>query len=339
VKVIKRPKDTSSDHIIDDSHDISRLSKPMSTLRTSKTSLNKILIGNNRNNNKRIIFDAVTRTHQIIVHLCMFLRLFILDKYHNNQPIPHINKNFMSMAIKALIATSVAGPTPKGSNLDMFNEFKKFYISDYKQLGYTEKIDGSNLSQILGYMETDIITNIENNIKLHFFKYVNQFVNSSFKSKHKQLVETVKKKDKQSLKKQLDKELYELKQDLLNNTLESDVKYHAWINQHRPHIFPINITDSYEFDISHNPQKYLKHMIYMCIEIEKIGGKSFQFFPIRSNIVPKYIPIDTTTLIDLFMSENKNEYYNDVDRYKNILWDKLLKTSDPVAPLKPGIFP
>ena len=47
-------------------------------------------------------------------------------------------------------------------------------------------------------------------------------------------------------------------------------------------------------------------MIYMCIELEKINSRSFQFFPIRSNIAPKYIPIDTATLIDLFM-ENKNE--------------------------------
>ncbi len=34
-------------------------------------------------------------------------------------------------------------------------------------------------------------------------------------------------------------------------------------------------------------------MIYMCLEIEKIGTKSFQFFPLRTDIAPKYIPIDT----------------------------------------------
>ncbi len=45
----------------------------------------------------------------------------------------------------------------------------------------TNKIDGCNLSQILMYMETDILTNIENNIKMHFISHVNRIVNSSFK--------------------------------------------------------------------------------------------------------------------------------------------------------------
>ena len=34
-------------------------------------------------------------------------------------------------------------------------------------------------------------------------------------------------------------------------------------------------------------------MIYMCLEIEKIGTASYQFFPLRTDIIPKYIPIDT----------------------------------------------
>lgn len=50
----------------------------------------------------------------------------------------------------------------------------------YKHLGCENKLDGINLSQILIYTATDMLTNIENNIKLHFFKYVKRFVNSSF---------------------------------------------------------------------------------------------------------------------------------------------------------------
>ena len=35
---------------------------------------------------------------------------------------------------------------------------------------------------------------------------------------------------------------------------------------------------------------------YMCLELEKIDAKSFQFFPLRTDIVPKYIPIDMYSL-------------------------------------------
>jgi len=37
-------------------------------------------------------------------------------------------------------------------------------------------------------------------------------------------------------------------------------------------------------------------MIYMCLEIEKFETKSFQFFPLRTNIKPHYIPIDTKSI-------------------------------------------
>ena len=56
--------------------------------------------------------------------------------------------------------------------------------------------------------------------------------------------------------------MYEIKQDLLNNTLLSNQKYHNWINLHKNYIFPNEYTDSYEFDIKNNPQKYIKNMIY-----------------------------------------------------------------------------
>ena len=46
-------------------------------------------------------------------------------------------------------------------------------------------------------------------------------------------------------------------------------------------------------------------MIYMCLQIEKFETKSFQFFPLRNDVIPKYIPIDTTTLIKLFVYKNQ----------------------------------
>ena len=63
-------------------------------------------------------------------------------------------------------------------------EFKKFYDDEYKNLNYGAKLDGTNLSQILTYMAIDMLTNIENNIKLNFFKYVGRFVNSCFKKQN-----------------------------------------------------------------------------------------------------------------------------------------------------------
>ncbi len=244
------------------------------------------------------VFDACYRTHQLVIHTYYLMRLWILNKYHNDTVIPIITDDTIKMAFKSLLLDS-QGPKPKGENLKLYDEFKKLYEDEYKQLNYEDKLDGVNLSQILSYMSIDMLTNIENNIKLHFIKYVNRFVNSSYKKQNNELLEKCEKGTKTKLRNELNKDLYEIKQDLINNTLNSNIKYHEWINKHKVKIFPNEFNTSYEFDIQINPQNYIKGMIYMCLELETKGTKSFQFFPLRNNIIMKFIPIDTKTLIEL----------------------------------------
>ena len=250
------------------------IKKPPDKYRTIKCSLKSII---KPALNNTTLFDACMRTHQIVIHTYHFLRLWILHKYHNKKDIPFISDDTIKMAFKALLKDS-QGPKPKGTNLELFIEFKKFYDNEYKNLNYTDKIDGNNLSQILGYMSIDMLTNIENNIKLHFIKYVFRFVNSSFRKQNNELLEKCEKGTKTKLRKELNKDLHDIKQDLLNSTLNSNNKYHEWINKHKINIFPTEYKNSYEFDIQNNPQKYIKGMIYMCLELEKLETKSFQFF-------------------------------------------------------------
>ena len=308
--------------------------KPPDKYRTIKCSL-KSICKNELNQTK--LFDACYRTHQIIIHTYQFLRLWILNKYHNKQEMPIITDDTIKMAFKSLLKDS-QGPKPKGTNLNLYNEFKKLYDDEYKKLNYENKLDGVNLSQILCYMAIDMLTNIENNIKLHFIKYLNRFVNSSFKKQNNELLEKCEKGTKTKLRKELNKDLYEIKQDLINNNLNSNNKYHEWINKHKVNIFPKEFNTSYEFDIQNNPQNYIKGMIYMCIEIEKIGTKSFQFFPLRNNIVLKYVPIDSKSLIELFIEEDKNTYLTDIENKKQELWSKYFNLNNPVFKQKEYSF-
>ena len=241
-----------------------------------------------------------------------------------------ITEDIIKMAFKSIIKEDGRGPKPKGNNLIMLEEFKKFYEQHYKNLGLLNKLDGAYLSQILNNMAIDMKTNIENNVKLHFFKYVNRFVNSSFKKINNNLIENATKGHKTALRKQLNKEIYEIKQDLLNNTLLSNIKYHEWINKHKNNIFPKEFKNSYEFDIKNNPQKYIKSMIYMCLEIEKEETKLFQFFPLRTNIIMKHIQIDTKSLIELFIRENKGKLLNDIENNKDEIWNKFFKLDEKV---------
>jgi len=303
-------------------------SKPTSKYKTLKCSLSHIL---KDKNDITVIYNVLLRAHKIIIHTYQFLRLWILDKYHTNKidSLPIIDENLIRIAFSVLSKEKICGPKKKGNNLKLYNNFNDFYNTTYKKLNYEIKIDGINLSSIYNYIKKDILTNIENNIKLNFANYINKFVNSSYAKSNEKLIEECQKGTKTALRKELKKDMYEIKQDLLNNSLLSNQKYHEWINTHKNFIFPQSFIKSYDFDIKINPQNYFKGMIYMCVELEKLEASSFQFFPLRTNIVPKYIPIDTRCLIELFV-EGKGKLLKKIQECKKEVWELIFDLDKPI---------
>jgi hypothetical protein len=276
--------------------------------RCIKVPLNSILHkDDNAINIFNTIQDAVYRTNYITTKTSLLLRLWCLEKYHQNIDIPFIDENTIRMCMKSLLLPS-SGPKPKNNNLLLFNEFKALNKFDLE--------NGKNLSSILDYYAITILTSIENNIKLHFFDYVNRFINSYFKHINKDNLN-----DKE-FKKQLFKELYAVKSDITKGSLRSDEKYHNWINEYRYKIVPQEYDKSYHYDVKCHPQKYIKYMIFMNCELEKIGGKMYQFFPLQTAITPNHIQIDTKAVIELLVDKDKKKYIDNVLLYKEILWDQ-----------------
>ena len=77
--------------------------KPPDKYRTIKCSLKSIL-KNELNQTK--LFDACYRTHQIVIHTYQFLRLWILNKYHNKQEIPIITDDTRREVCVKMIVSS-----------------------------------------------------------------------------------------------------------------------------------------------------------------------------------------------------------------------------------------
>jgi len=273
-----------------------------------KLPIHKIIRNENYDSTLTIINDAVMRTNYIIYKTYLLLRLWILQKYHKNENIPFITESTIKMCMKSLVKES-AGPKPKGENLKIFQEFKSLHNFKIE--------DGKNLSAVLDYYAVTILTAIENNIKLHFIDYINRFVNSYFKFMYKENIEN------KDFKKNLFSELKTVKNDIINNTLTCNYKYHSWLNENRYKIVPENYDVSYFYDIKVNPQKYLKNMIFMNIELEKIEGKMFQFFPLQTKIIQCHIQIDTKSLIELLIKEDKKQYFDNVELNKEFLWDRF----------------
>ena len=265
------------------------------------------------------IIDAVDRTHGLVIHVYQFMKLWILNLYHKGTDIPVIDENIIKMAFRVL-KTHHAGPIPTGYNNKIYTKFEKFYNNTYSKLNYDSKIDGVNLSSIIDYQCTDILTNIENNIKMHFCDYVKQFVNGSFKNECYKILEKYTGKQRAEMKTSLRSELNAVKRDLFDNTLASNPKYHEWINKHRSKLFPEETQAFDQSDINDKPQRYMKNMIYMNIELERIEKKMFHFFPLRTELTPKYITIDTKAIIELFIETGKKTYLDNIEGTKEDIW-------------------
>ncbi len=86
----------------------------------------------------------------------------------------------------------------------------------------------------------------------------------------------VDKEKKKILRYELSKEFKQIKNNLisLKDELQSNKKYHTWINEQRKHIIPIkNKFDENNilYDLKSNTQDYLKPLIYIGKELEKIN--------------------------------------------------------------------
>ena len=294
--------------------------KPPDKYKCIKLPITSIL--NNNEESQKIfntIQDAVYRTNYITTKTSLLLRLWCLDKYHNCIDIPLIDENTIKMSMKSLILPS-SGPKPKNNNLLLLNEFKNLH-------NFTLE-DGVNLSSILDYYAITILTSIETNIKMHFFDYVNRFINSYFKVLYKDEITN------KEFKKQLFKDLYVVKNDILNGTMKANVKFHNWINEYRFKIVPEEFEINYYYDVKATPQKYLKYMIFMNIELEKIEGKMYQFFPLQSSIIPRHIQIDTKSVIELLVDKGKKEYLDNIELNKEFLWDKYFNITQKIKDYK-----
>ena len=296
------------------------MKKPPDKYKCIKLPINSILNNNEESQNIfNTIQDAVYRTNYITTKTSLLLRLWCLEKYHNGIDIPLINENTIKMCMKSLILPS-SGPKPKNNNLLLLNEFKNLH-------NFTLE-DGVNLSSILNYYAITILTSIETNIKMHFFDYVNRFINSYFKVFYKDEITN------KEFKKQLFKDLYDVKNDILNGTLKANVKFHNWINEYRFNIVPEEFEINYYYDVKATPQKYLKYMIFMNIELEKIEGKMYQFFPLQSSIIPNHIQIDTKSVIELLVDKGKKEYLDNIEVNKEFLWDNYINITQKIKDYK-----
>jgi hypothetical protein len=310
--------------------------KPPEFFKSVKTSLKNILKHPDINSSK--INEAVIKANKIVIHTLQFLKLYLLHHYeNNNNSLPKISKELINSTMKILCNEKAQGRPPKQEIKELKEKLTAFYKEHYQPFTQNDPLDYTHLNTVLDYLKEDILTMYENNIQLHYVEYVERYVNVMWKKKF--ITEKIRKLGKTKTEREnrirnLCSELRKIKNDLLSvdkKEYTSKCYYHKWITEQRNHVLPNKKKfekDSIYYDLKCNPMDYLPSMIYMMkqVENEKENNSISNVFPMRSEITPKYIRLDTTTLVHLLLRKeqgNKSDYTTEGKLKKNE--DKIWK--------------
>ena len=263
--------------------------------------------------NTKIINDAVVKSNKIVIHALQFLKLYLLDYYDNNHnTLPVINKELINNSMKVVCGekTENRGKPAKNETIEMKDKLTSFYNEHYLPLTQNDPIDYAGLNTVLDYLKEDVITMYENNIQLHYVEYVERYVNVVWKKKI--IVNKIRKLGKTKIEREsrinnLCNELRKIKQDLLNvdgKPYKSNHHYHKWITEQKQIILPNRTKfekNSVMYDLKCKTMEYFPSMIFMMKQVENDGESVNNVFPLRTEIAPKYIRLDTTTLVNLLL--------------------------------------
>ena len=249
-----------------------------SAYKTFKIPLKTILL--NHDTIQPDINNLVFEMNDLVIHTYQFIRLYVLNCYTNKQTLPELDENFISYCIKSLGTRDNRGK--KCKDMKLLETLEKFYQEEYQPLLNHEKINLKNTSFLLPYLATQIHTSLHNNLQEHFIQHFLRFINKT----------TTEITEEKALLFQFKKHLFDL--------TETDEMFNEWKITHLSKILPTEIKKSIHYDVKVRPFEYLKGMLYMNSILEKIESKLFQPLPLRNNIIPKHIIIDTASLINLF---------------------------------------
>lgn len=267
------------------------------------------------------INNIVIRCNDIVIETYQFIRLFVLDKYRKNQPIPEIDSKFISYCISAIGKRDARGK--KAINDGLTNELIAFYEAEYKTTRFDyenrPKLDLRQLTFTTPYLAIKMETAIKNNLKEHFVKRLFRFINKTVAP----FDEHLPKEDRKKYRKALKDVIY-------NNESVVPIPYVWWFRVYRKHILPDtwDMDKGLAYDVKANPFQFLKYSFYMNEILEDEGFKLFQPLSLRNSVIPHYVTMDTASLVNLLTEkgeQTKSELLKDIKENQEQIWNKHFK--------------
>jgi hypothetical protein len=339
--------------------------KQIQPYKTIKTSLKAII---KTPEIQKLINDLVLKCNDIVIDVYQFIRLYNLKKYKddNTQELPTMDKKFISYCIMTLGTRDNRGV--KSQNTEFVEELNKFYIDEFQPIYNHTKYCLTGLNYVLPYLCISISTCLSTNIKEHFSKRIAKFVSKLggiyYDTNYNG--DITDDKEYNTLKKE---QLYETKKSILLNKYDEIPSIMIrWVESHKENLLPAEFINSISYDCQVNPFKYLKYTLYINSEFEKHNNtiekqiellqnkeriakkqdikdkyntqiydlnskviKLFQPLSLRNTYIPKYITIDTATLINLSTERGDKGYMlSKLTEFKNLIWDKYFRMNKSI---------
>ena len=274
---------------------------------TIKTTFKSVL--HNHKEVQPVITNLVFEMNDLMIHSYQFIRLYVLKCYNGNQHLPEINEKFILYCIKTLGEKTNSGRKEKDTS--MLETLRLFYDKEYQPLLNHEKTSLKNKSNMLPYLATQLHTSLSNNTQERFIQHFLRFINKT----------TTNITEDKAI-------LFKFKKQILECNEETDTMFDEWKTTHLPNILPTNIKKSVHYDVKVKPFDYLKGMLYMNAVLEKEEHKLFQPLPLRNNIIPKHIILDTACIVNIFSLEGKTktELFKAIKENQYDVWNNLLNS-------------
>ena len=212
------------------------------------------------------------------------------------------------------------------ASIDLQQKILLFHREFYKLTMNSEELSRFNLHNVLSYLALDIVTTYETNIKQHYVEYLERFINVLFHKK--QISKNLSKLDQNKF--------YAKLRSFKNAVLSQYDIIDPLLDHHIKHIIPQRVFSQKNviYDLKVKPQDYLSCMIYMMKFVEAQNETIYNLFPLRTELIPKYIRLDTTSLVHVLMTKdnkhvygNKSDYgYGNIKKRQDEIWSCFFRT-------------
>ena len=348
-----------------------KFDKNIQPYKTIKTSLKSII---KKPEIQKIVNELVIKCNDIVIDAYQFIRLYNLKKYNDKQELPTMDKKFISYCIMTLGTRDNRGK--KAENTSLLDELNNFYKNEFQTIYNHTKHSLAGLNFVLPYLCIGITTCLSTNIKEHFSKRIAKFVSKLggiyYDKNYKGTIT-----DNNEYKKEKKEQLYKTKSSiLLNKYNEIPIIMNSWFVNYKSKILPETFNKSIAYDCQTNPFKYLKYTFNINNEFENhnneikkqiviLQGKEsrarkqeikdkynneikdlnrkiiklFQPLSLRNSCIPKYITIDTATLINMATERgDKGNMLSKLTEFKNLIWDKCFRMNKSIFKNKDYTF-